>query len=76
MGKRLNRTLFNWRWWVMLPAVLPLLPVVAIDLLLALVIVCAELASRAAEDTRNFLKSLCGPVLAAMRKWALKKEAP
>jgi hypothetical protein len=42
MGTRLNRTLLNWRWWIILPIAIATLPLILLDFVLSAFVTAGE----------------------------------
>jgi hypothetical protein len=45
MGKRIDRTIKNWRWWVGFPVIVVMLPVALIDCVLSALVTTGEVAN-------------------------------
>lgn len=59
MGKRINRTIRNWRWWVVLPTMIILLPLAASEFALrALAIAVMWLADAWEASLNTLLKTI------------------
>jgi hypothetical protein len=63
MGKRIERTLGNWRWWVGFPVMVAMFPLVLFDLSLAALVTTGEVAA----DLRQWIARQIAPIFRWIR---------